>query len=227
MAEQLTFDLPVRISRARGDFFVSDANAMAVARLDNTSTWPNGKLVLVGPEGSGKTHLAHVWAEANGGLPVTNVGTLPVCDIPEIEGPVAIEVQDHLSMSAREEEAFFHFHNHMQAQQFPLLMIARTPPSQWDIALPDLKSRMVATDIVQIDAPDDALLAAVMVKQFADRQIVVAPNVISYLTSHMQRSFAEAERLVTELDKAALSEGRAVTRPLAQRVLDNGPKDRS
>lgn len=225
MSKQLVFDLPVRESRSRGDFFVSDANALAVARLDAIETWPNSKLVLVGPEGSGKSHLGHVWAEAHGGLPVATVGTLPACDIPQIDRPVAIEVQDHLAGTPKEEEALFHFHNHMQAQGLPLLLIARTPPSQWDIALPDLKSRMEATDIVRIDAPDDALLAAVLVKQFADRQVQVAPTVIAYLVSHMDRSFAEAERLVAELDKAALAEGRAVTRPLAQRVLDKRQQD--
>ena len=223
MAEQLTFDLPVRVSRSRGDFFVSDANALAVARLDNVESWPNSKLVLVGPECSGKTHLAHVWAEANAAVTL-DAGTLPKTDIPDIATPVVLETGE--AMTAVEEEALFHLHNHMQANHLPLMLIARTPPSQWTIQLPDLKSRMQATDIARISAPDDALLAAVMVKQFADRQVEVAPPVINYLVSHMQRSFAEAERLVEVLDKAALSEGRAVTRPLAQRVLDKGPQDR-
>ncbi len=219
MAEQLIFDLPVRESRKRGDFFVSDANALAVARLDAVESWPNGKLVLVGPAGSGKTHLAHVWAEANGAMTGTVSGLLSL-DIPEIDTPVVLETHD--LMDAAEEEALFHVHNHMTAQRLPFLLIARRPPSQWDIALPDLKSRMEATDIVRINAPDDALLAAVMLKQFADRQVQVSPQVIRYLTTQMQRSFAEAERLVEALDKAALAEGRAVTRPLAQRVLDKG-----
>ena len=223
MTRQLAFELPAKVSRKRGDFFVSDANSLAVTRLEAIDTWPNRKLVLVGPEGSGKSHLAAVWAEANGGQPVTTVGALPCCDIPEIEGPVAIEVQDHLGATPKEEEAFFHFHNHMQSHGYPLLMIAREPPSQWEIALPDLKSRMEATDIVRIEAPDDALLAAVLLKQFADRQLQVSPNVISYLVTHMRRSFAEAERVVADLDRTALAEGRAVTRPLAQAVLDNRP----
>lgn len=218
MTQQLTFDLPVRVSRSRGDFFVSEANALAVARLEDPETWPNGKLVLVGPEGSGKTHLAHVWAEGQGATTET-VGELRASDIPRIDAPVVLEVPSE--MDADQEEALFHFHNHMVSHRLPFLLLARTPPAQWPIALPDLKSRMEAADSVRIDPPDDALLAAVMVKQFADRQVTVAPPVIRYLVTHMQRSFAEAERLVTALDKAALAEGRAVTRPLAQRVLDN------
>ena len=85
--------------------------------------------------------------------------------------------------------------------------------------MPDLKSRMAATDSVRIDGPDDALLSAVMVKQFADRQVAVPPNVIAWLVAHIDRSFAEAQRMVEAIDKAALAEGRAVTRPLAQRVV--------
>ena len=111
----------------------------------------------------------------------------------------------------------------MAAKHLPLLLIARTPPSRWPLALPDLQSRMEATDIVQIAPPDDALLAAVLVKLFTDRQLRVAPALIDWLTKRMDRSFAEAQRLVAEIDAAALSEGRAVTRTLAQRILDNAP----
>ncbi len=221
MAEQLTFDLPVRDSRAKGDFFVSDANAMAVARLETSDTWPNGKLVLIGPEGAGKSHLAHVWAESAGGQ-VLSLSDLLELDIPAVETPIAIENAENLTSAS--EEALFHLHNHMGASGLPLLLIARVPPAQWSIGLPDLKSRMMATDSVRIDPPDDALLAAVMVKQFADRQLSVSPQVITWLVTHMDRSFGTAQRLVGQLDRVALSEGRAITRPLAQKVLNASPE---
>ncbi len=221
MAEQLTFNLPTRVSRARGDFFVSEANALAVARLEAVETWPNGKLVLVGPKGSGKTHLAHVWAEAQGARGLA-VADLPGLDVIDVKDPLFVEC-DTVELDGAIAETLFHLHNHMAAAKLPLLLLAQHPPAQWDIALPDLKSRMEATDIVRIEAPDDALLAAVLLKQFADRQLQVQPAVISYLVTHMQRSFAEAEWLVDALDKAALAQGRAVTRPLAQSVLDNRP----
>ncbi len=221
MAEQLTFDLPVRESRARGDFFVSEANALALARLETPETWPNRKLVLVGPEGAGKSHLAHVWAETTGGR-VLMPGQLAGLDIPSVETPVAVDGADTLETD--EEEALFHLHNHMGSSALPLLLTARQPPARWALTLPDLKSRMAATDSVRIEAPDDALLAAVMVKQFADRQLSVSPQVIGYLVTHMDRSFAAAQSLVARLDRAALAEGRAITRPLAQAVLNASPE---
>ncbi len=216
MAEQLTFDLPTRDSRDRGDYFVSDANALALARLDDPATWPNRKLVLVGPEGAGKTHLAHVWADATGAELITPA-ELPHLDIPGIARPVALDDADGLTDA--QEEALFHLHNHLGATALPFLLTARQPPARWALSLADLKSRMAATDCVRIEAPDDALLAAVLLKLFADRQLVVAPPVISWLVDHMDRSFAATQALVARLDRAALAEGRAVTRPLAQRVL--------
>ncbi len=221
MAEQLTFDLPVRDSRARGDFFVSEANALAVARLEMPETWPNRKLVLVGDAGAGKSHLAHVWAERTDGR-VLALSDLSELDIPAVDVPLAIDDADRLTPEI--EETLFHLHNHMGATRLPLLLTARTAPARWSVTLPDLKSRMTATDTVRIDPPDDALLAAVMVKQFADRQLSVSPQVITWLVTHMDRSFASAQRLVGQLDQAALSEGRAITRPLAQKVLNASPK---
>lgn len=217
MAQQLTFDLPVRESRSRGDFFVSDANVLALTRLDDTTLWPNRKLVLVGPEGAGKTHLAHVWAERTDARMLTP-DALRALDIPGVETAIALDDADRLSRA--QEEAVFHLHNHLGTSALPFLLIARAPPAQWTLTLPDLKSRMAATDSVRIDGPDDALLSAVLIKQFADRQVVVAPSVIAWLVARMDRSFAEAQRVVDALDKAALAEGRAVTRPLAQDVLE-------
>lgn len=220
MPEQLTFDLPVRTSLERGDFFVSDANALAVARLEDISTWTSNKMVLAGPEGAGKTHLGHVWAEAQGGA-LLALGDLEEKEVVHLSTALAVDVPETLHPQA--EQTLFHLHNHMAASALPLLMIARVPPARWALALPDLKSRMEATDVVQIAAPDDALLAAVLVKLFADRQLRVSPALINWLTKRMDRSFAEANRIVSGIDAAALSEGGAVTRKLAQRILDNLP----
>ncbi|MGR3515180.1 MAG: HdaA/DnaA family protein [Paracoccaceae bacterium] len=216
MARQLTFDLPVRESRARGDFFVSDANALALARLDDPTTWPNHKLVLVGPQGAGKTHLARVWADQSGAK-VLSPPALAGLDIPGLTTAVVLDELENLM--PEQEEAVFHLHNHLGANALPLLLVARKPPAQWALTLPDLKSRMVAADTVHIQGPDDALLAAVMVKQFSDRQLAVAPAVIDWLVRNMDRSFAEAQAVVAALDAAALANRQAVTRPLAQHVL--------
>lgn len=219
MPEQLTFDLPVRTSRDRGDFFVSDANAMSVARLEDTGGWPRAKLALVGPEGAGKTHLAHVWAETSG-AEVIGLGSLVGRDVTKVGTGMAIDVPD-APMSAAEEEALFHLHNHMGAHALPLLMVAREAPARWEIALPDLKSRMAATDVVEIDEPDDALLSAVLLKLFADRQLQVPPSLIGWMVPRIDRSFRSAQEAVTALDKAALAEKRAITMRFAGEVLDN------
>ncbi len=220
MAEQLTFDLAVRPSLGRGDFFVSTANHLALMRLDAPETWPNGKLVLTGPKGAGKTHLVHVWAEQEDARIVTGC-ELSALDIGQVETSVAVDDADGLTPDA--ETALFHLHNHVAAQSKPFLLAARTAPSRWNIALPDLRSRLEAADIVRIDAPDDGLLSAVLMKLFADRQIDVTPPTIAWLTTHMGRSFAEAQQIVATLDARALAERRKVTRSFAQEVLDKDP----
>ena len=220
MAEQLTFDLVTRPSLGRGDFFVSSANELAVARLDMTATWPNLKLVLVGPEGAGKTHLAQVWAKAEGAV-ILEPDAVADFDTAALASPVVVDDADRLTPES--ETALFHLHNHAAALGQALLLTARTPPSRWTTALPDLRSRMEAAEVARIGTPDDALLGAVLMKQFADRQTGVTPATIAWLVRHIDRSFAEAARVVALLDARALSEGRKVTRDLAQEVLDKDP----
>ena len=222
MPEQLAFDLPVRTSRDRGDFFLSEANALAVARLDASGTWPNGKLVLTGPEGSGKSHLASAWAEEHGTTLITPAD-LTGRVIPEIDHVCAIDLGADTRMTAAEEEALFHLHNHLAASGLPLLLVARQAPARWPIALADLKSRLEAAEVVRIDEPDDALLAAVLVKLFSDRQIDVSPNLIGWLVPRIDRSFAAAQDIVSRLDAAALAAQKPVSRELARRTLDNPP----
>lgn len=223
MPQQLTFDLPVKVSRDRGDFFVSGANALAVARLEDTGGWTRGKLALAGPEGAGKSHLAHVWAEAEGGR-VVALEELPGLDIAGVESALAVEIPDAAEFGAEAEEALFHLHNHMGSAGLPLLLVAREAPARWPVALPDLRSRLEATEVVRIDEPDDALLTAVLVKLFADRQLQVSPEVIGYIAARMERSFAETQAVVAEMDEAALAARRRITRALAQQVLDKRSK---
>ena len=222
MARQLTFDLPVRTARGRADFFVSAANAQAVARLDATEAWPNSKLALTGPAGAGKSHLAHVWAEAEGGR-VIDARDLASCDIGGLAGPVAVDRIDEVPLGDEAETALFHLHNHLAQEGLRLLLIGRDPPARWPLRLPDLKSRVLGTDVVSIDQPDDALLAAMFVKLFADRQVQVAPAVVPWLVTRCERSFDAAQGLVAALDAAALTEKRPITQPLARRVLDKMP----
>lgn len=222
MAQQLALDLPTRAALGREDFFVASPNALALATVEGWRDWPGGRLVLVGPEGSGKTHLAHVWA-AETGAAIQPAQTLEPQMVEALaSGPVVIEDADRIAPEA--EVALFHLHNLTLAQGGRLLLTARTAPAHWPLALPDLASRLQAAPIARLDAPDDALLSAVLVKHFADRQITVSPRLIDYLLGRMDRSLAAAADLVDRLDRRALAEGCAVTPHLARRVLDRDDK---
>lgn len=225
MAEQMTFDLPVKTAQGRDDFFVSPSNALAVEMLENWPKWPSRKLVLIGPKAAGKTHLAHVWAtdiEAK----IIAAKHLADTDFANLaQTPVVVENIPEISADMPCQKALFHLHNMMQANGSPLLLTADSPPARWQLSLPDLQSRMSATSITTLSAPDDALLSAVLVKLFADRQISVQPKLISYLLKRMDRSLAATAALVLRLDQAALSKGSAITQKLAAQVLDNPPKN--
>ena len=221
MATQLGFDLPVRPALGRDDFLVAPSNAVALAMIDGWQTWPGSKLVLSGPEGAGKTHLTHVWA-AEAGAKIIGACDLPALDMATLAtSPVAVENVDAIAQEAEAQTALFHLHNMMQAAGQPLLMTGTAAPSHWRMSLPDLQSRIDAAGHAALDPPDDTLLAAVMAKLFADRQLMPRPDVIPYLTSRMERSFAAARAVVEALDSLSLARQRTITRSLAVEVLDN------
>jgi chromosomal replication initiation ATPase DnaA len=225
MAQQLAFDLPHREARGRGDFFVSTSNSAAMAMIEGWQGWPGRKLVLTGPSGAGKSHLAQVWADM-AGAQVIAARDLAGADIPMLaRGSVALEDADALAGDGEAEAAAFHLHNLVLAEGGSLLITASAAPGRWGLTLPDLQSRMDGTQLVAIEPPDEALLAAVLVKQFADRQIDAPLNLITYLTPRIDRSFAAARDMVARLDAAALAEARPVTRTLAARLLGEEEND--
>lgn len=214
MAEQLILDLPVRSALGRDDFFVSEANAAALAGIDGWRDWPHGKMVLVGPEASGKTHLAHVWA-AMSGAQVVEAAVLAGRD-PDAFGPaVVVEDADRVT----DETALFHLHNAVLGQGGRLLLTARCRPARWPLTLPDLKSRVQQAGLLTLHEPDDALLAAVMVKLAADRQLALGPELISYSVVRMERSFAAAQRLIEAIDARALRDKLRPTKPMIAGLL--------
>jgi chromosomal replication initiation ATPase DnaA len=216
---QLVFDLPAADAMTRADFLPAPSNALALGMVGQIAGGPQGRLILVGPEGAGKTHLAHVWATETGAR-LVQAAELGSLDIDRLaSGPVALDDADRLAGAATSEAALFHLLNFMGPER-PLLLTARTPPRDWGLALPDLVSRLQAAPLARLDAPDDALLAAVLVKLFSDRQIAVAPNLIAFLVSRMPRQIAAARPLVQALDSRALAEARPITRHLAGEVLD-------
>lgn len=217
MSEQLTFSLPVRPALGREDFFVSAANALAVTTLEGWRDWPQLKLVLVGPSGSGKTHLAHVWAE-NVGARILSAEDLKADVVTLGAQPVVFEDIDRLAASAH--EALFHLHNHMQAAGHPLLMTSAIAPNRLGIALADLQSRLGATSIATMEALDDQLLAAILMKLFIDRQINVPGKLLDYVLPRIERSFEGVHSFVATMDARALAEGRPIGKGLAREVLE-------
>lgn len=217
MIRQLAFDLPNVSAMTRADFFVSPSNAVALQVVEGWQDWPGAKLVLVGPEGSGKSHMAQVWADLAGAV-VLEAAELADVDLAPLAGTnVVVEDADRLPPEA--EAALFHLHN-LVTEGGALLLTAKSPPRDWGLALPDLISRMQAAPVARLEAPDDALLSAVLIKLFADRQVAVPPNLIPYLVSRMPRSIGAARALVVALDAQALAEARPITRHLAGDVLD-------
>lgn len=221
MTRQLTFDLPSKTALGREDFFVSEANASAVEFLGNWESWSGGKMLLVGPAGSGKTHLTHVWAGESDAVVIsaTDLREDRISGLVSGNRNIAVEDVDLIAGQSCPEQNLFHLHNLVLAEGGRLLMTAATPPGMWNFAIADLASRVKSAGLARLLPPDEMLLSVVLVKLFTDRQLVVKPVVISYLVSRMTRSFDVAGRLVEALDQAALAEKRAITTPLATRVL--------
>jgi chromosomal replication initiation ATPase DnaA len=217
-ARQLAFDLPARSTFARADFFVTPSTSAALAALDGWRDWPHGRLLLTGPAGAGKTHLAHIWA-AEAGATLVCATDLGRADLPALAATRAVVVEDAETLPDADAALLFHLHNMLQGTGH-LLITAATPPRDWRVTLPDLASRMQAMPSARVAPPDDTLLSAVLVKLFADRQIAVSASLISYLAVRMDRSLHAARQLVAALDALALARGRPITRALAAEVLD-------
>ena len=229
MTRQLAFDLPGQEKLGREDFFASPANAQGLSMIDLWRLWPKSMLLLIGPEGAGKTHLAQIWA-TDAGARVVSAAGLAFSDVSLLaSSALAVEDADRIAGKPGEETALFHLHNLMRERRLPLLVTARQPPRDWGLTLPDLDSRMKAMALVRIDPPDDALLSAVLAKLFADRQVAPPPALIPYLVARMERSIDAARHLVAELDRRALARGGPISRADAASLLADaaalGPLD--
>lgn len=218
---QLSLDLPHGTAVGRADFLVSDSNAAALAWIERWPDWPARGLVLYGPAGSGKSHLAALWCARAAAVLTGGAGLLP--DMPATTaGNIAVDDAEDAP-----EPALLHLYNAVVERGDAVLIVAREPPAAWPIGLPDLASRLRALPAAGIAAPDDALLAAVLVKHFADRQVRVAPGLIAYLVPRMERSFAAAAALVERLDRFAFGRGGPITVPLARRLLAGSWENRT
>lgn len=217
VTRQLALSLEHETSFARDDFLEGPSNAAALAFITRWPDWASLNLLLVGPPGSGKTHLASIWA-SEAGARVISARLLDDEAVPTALATGALVIED-LVPGEFDERALFHVLNLARAERAYVLLTARSAATGWTLAIPDLTSRLREIATVALALPDDALLRAVLVKLFSDRQLAVDENLIGYLASRIERSFAGARSIVADLDREALRQKRPVTRALAGELL--------
>jgi chromosomal replication initiation ATPase DnaA len=216
MSEQLALELEFRPALGVEDFLVAPCNREAIAWIDRWPDWPAPALTIHGPAGCGKTHMAQVWRARSG---ARIVGDVAAAAPNAAQSSGACWIVDDASAGLDERE-FLHFFNLVAEGGGHMLITARTAPARWTIALADLRSRLVAAPAVAVGRPDDGLIGAVLVKLFADRQLGVGAEVLTYILARMERSFAAAHALVAALDRHALATRRRITIPLARDVME-------
>ena len=210
-------ELPHRPAMGRDDFLIADSNRAAVDMIDSWPDWPAPILFLVGPEGSGKSHLAAIWQSAAGASQAI-CSQMTVETVPEMMRSGALLLEDCVEPQ-RNERALFHLFNYVREQSGHVLVVTEELPAYWKVDLPDLRSRLRAAPVITVDEPDDALLRAVLAKLFQDRQISVEENVLGYMIVRMERSMRAARDLVEEIDRQALAAKAPVTRTFVARLM--------
>jgi chromosomal replication initiation ATPase DnaA len=216
---QLAFTLPHAESLTRDNFLEGPANQAGLSLIDAWPEWPSRTMLLTGPEGSGKSHLAAIWAETAGARS-TSANAVSALNVPAALATGALVVED-LKPLGFDERALFHLLNLAREEQAYVLITARLSPSAFEIELHDLRSRLRALPAAVLLEPDDQLLRALIVKFCADRQLAVDETVVSYLATRIERSYAAVRAVVDLLDRESLRLGRPVTRALAAELLRN------
>lgn len=213
---QLPLDLAHEEARSRDDLVVGAANEHAISLIERWPDWPADVVVLAGPAGAGKSHLAEIWRAETGAVSVSATAIGAEAIAAAESSPILIDNADDAGF---DETGLFHLINAVKAARSHLLLTARRFPAGWGVSLPDLLSRLKAAATVEIHEPDDALLSGVIVKLFSDRQIAIEPHVVQFIVRRMERSLSAAQVLVEKLDRVALERKTRITRALAAEVL--------
>ncbi len=219
---QLPLDLGHRVALGREDFLIAPCNQDAVGWIDRWPAWPAPALILHGLPASGKTHLAAVWRDGSKAawVDATRLADQEAHALETLADHLVIDHLDPWIGDSAAETTLFHLYNRMKERGGSLLVTMRSAPGQIDeFTLPDLSSRLRAAPAVLIAPPDDLLLADVLVKLFADRQLQIMPDILTYILPRMERSFAAARDIVDRADRLALAEKKAISIPLMRRVL--------
>lgn len=218
---QLALDLPTRASLDGADFLVAPSNRAAVATIDRWPDWPSHALALVGPEACGKSHLAAVWRARSGADMPGHEAIAARSRAMRRDRPAVLleDVDRGLRAGGIDPVDLFHLHNWLRERGGFLLLTGREPPARWPTTLKDLASRLAALPVARISAPDDDLLAALLVKQLADRQIRVEPKLVEFVLTRIERSFAAIAAAAALLDRESLRRRRPITVPLARELL--------
>ncbi len=203
-------------ARGREDLLVSDRLSAAIAIVDHWPDWPSPVVIIAGPVGSGKSHLATIWRERSGAEAIHPVAGSSAAEIAALR-PVLFEDADRQGF---DDTALFHVINSVRQNGTALLMTSRLWPMSWPVELADLRSRLKAATVIEIGEPDDELLTQVLFKLFADRQLLVDERLVAYIVNRMERSLEAAQAIVERLDHLALARGTRLTRALATEVLD-------
>ncbi len=220
----LDLDWPRKSALTRADFIEGDCNGEALAAVEDWHGWRDGRLVLCGDEGCGKSHLAAIWA-ARAGAHFIDAAALDPHNIRDVSALGVVVVEDvdrRLAMAPdlpRAEEGLMHLFNLMGEQGGRLLLSGREPPARWNIALPDLSSRVALPPVFRVGRPDVTLLSHLFLKLFDDRDIALDPRVASFLALRAERSFSAAQEMVEALDRYSVGTKRAITTGLAKEVF--------
>lgn len=220
-AYQLAFELEHRPALEEEDFLVAPCNEEAVGWIDRFPDWPAPALVIHGPPACGKTHLARVFMAKTDAREIPLGSISPDFQLGSDIRALVIEAGNGLAGNTQTEEGLFHLFNQTKENNAKLLVTASAPSARWQIALPDLSSRLATAPSVEIGMPDDPLLMAVLAKMFADRQVQIDADVLQYVVPRIERSFEAARQFVKDADTRALEKKRRITVPLAREVLNN------